>query len=299
MVHKECGSAAVGLLIIGFFLTAVASLVAVRISGELDKDMTYVRDVQLRQLCASYMQSIAVGELPAGTGTSVKVVLQPGNAAAEVSSKTEYRADNLLRYVTVTASTAGSDDNARLRQLCFSFSEANKGFAASQMLTSGREIIGAENISDGALYAGNQEVVLPRADTLQGWAVNELPAEDLKLLGLNSRMYYLKSSSDFKIASSLKVYGDAVIATEGNIIISKNAKFYGRVIFLTTRNITVESGAVLPKAALLAHGKVTIAEGVSLGGIVIAKGNIELKGSASLTHDASVVAPFASAYYII
>lgn len=299
MAHKERGSAAVGLLIIGFFLTAAAALVAVRISGGLDKDVAYVRGVQLRQLCASYMQSIAAGELPAGAGTPVKVVLQPGNAVTEVSSKTEYRADNLLRYVTVTASAVGSDDNARLRQLRFSFSEANKNFAVSQMLTSGREVTGAENISDGALYAGNQEVVLPRADTLQGWAVNELSDEDLKLLGLNSRMYYLKSSSDFKSANNLKVYGDAVIATEGNIIISKNAKFYGRVIFLTTRNITVESGAMLPKAALLAHGKVTVAEGVSLGGIVIAKGNIELKGSASLTHDASVVAPFASAYYII
>lgn len=299
MAAKERGSAAIGLLIIGLFLTAVAAILALYIRSEADKSLSYIRGMQLRQLCASYMQAVINDELPAGTLPPVNVTLEPGHAAASVSGKVEYRADNLLRYVTVTASSTGSDDNARLRQLRLSFSKANQGLAADKMLISGREITGTENVLPGALYAGNQEVVLPRADSLQGWAVNELPAEDLKLIGLNSRMYYLKSSGDFKIASSLKVYGDAVIATEGNIVIGKNARFYGRVIFLTTRNITVESGAVLPKAALLAHGRITVADGASLTGAVIAKGNIELTGSASLVHDASVVAPFASAFYII
>lgn len=299
MNSKEQGSAAIGLLIAVFFAAAIIGLLTFRINENFAKSMDYVRGMQLRRLCASYMQAIADKELPPGKTVPVNVTLEPGQAAAVVSGNVEYGADDLLRYITVTASSSDGEDEARLRQLRLSFSEANYNLAQSCMLISGRAITGTEYLPDGVLYASNQEVVLPRADSLKSWAVDELPAEDLKLVGLNSRMYYLKSSSDFKINSSLKVYGDAVIATEGNIVIGKNVKFYGRVILLSTRNITIESGAVLPKVTLLAHGKVTVAKGASLTGAVFAKSGIEFTGTPALIHDASVVAPFASVFYII
>jgi hypothetical protein len=124
--------------------------------------------------------------------------------------------------------------------------------------------------------------------------------EDVKLYGLDKRFYYLSNASTPLIFSkNLKVYGTAVIATEGSIIIESSCQFFDKVVLVSKGNITIKDGVKLPQVLLVAYGKVTIGTGCQLGGVVFSDSNIELLGSSKFIHDAEVVARFSSAHFIL
>ena len=124
--------------------------------------------------------------------------------------------------------------------------------------------------------------------------------EDVKLYGLDKRFYYLSNASTpLTFSKNLKVYGTAVIATEGSIIIESSCQFFDKVVLVSKGNITIKDGVKLPQVLLVAYGKVIIGTGCQLGGVVFSDSNIELLGSSNLVHDAEVVARFSSAFYIL
>ena len=124
--------------------------------------------------------------------------------------------------------------------------------------------------------------------------------EDVKLYGLDKRFYYLSNASTpLTFSKNLKVYGTAVIATEGSVILDSGCQFFDRVVFISKGNIMIKDGVKLPQALLLAYGKVTIGTGCQIGGVFFSDSNNELLGSSKLIHDAEVVARFSSAFYIL
>jgi hypothetical protein len=124
--------------------------------------------------------------------------------------------------------------------------------------------------------------------------------EDVKLYGLDKRFYYLSNvSTPLTFSKNLKVYGTAVIATEGSIIIESGCQFFDKVVLVSKGNITIKDGVKLPQVLLVAYGKVTIGTDCQLGGVVFSDSNIELLGSSKLIHDGEVVARFSSAFYIL
>ena len=297
------GNISVVLLGIGLFLAAVAHLVMVCVARTTQLEMEELRGRQLRLLCSSAITRLAQQELGSGECTSVTLTLHPGNVPAALVSKVAYSDDGCFRYLET--SVEAEEQSHHLRYVQFQLNEEMQVLGRRFMLICRKPLVGTEFLSEEGIYTSIEEVKFPQIDFLKNTStakrsVSDLSMEDVKLYGLDKRFYYLSNASTpLTFSKNLKVYGTAVIATEGSVIIESGCQFLDRVIFLSKGNIIIKDGAKLPQALLVAYGKVTIGTGCQLGGVVFSDSSIELLGTSTLTHDGDSVARFSSAFYIL
>ena len=297
------GNISVVLLGIGLFLAAVAHLVMVYVARTTQLEMEDLRGRQLRLLCSSAITRLSQQTLESGECTPVALTLHPGNVPATLVSKVTYSDDGCFRYLET--SVEAEEQSHNLRQVQFQLNEEMQEQGKRFMLISRKPLIGSEFLSEEGIYTSTEEVHIPQIEFLKNTStaklsISDLSMEDVKLYGLDKRFYYLSNASTPLIFSkNLKVYGTAVIATEGSIIIESSCQFFDKVVLVSKGNITIKDGVKLPQALLVAYGKVTIGTGCQLGGVVFSDSNIELLGSSKFIHDAEVVARFSSAFYIL
>ena len=229
--------------------------------------------------------------------------MHPGNVPATLVSKVAYSDDRCFRYLET--SVEAEEQSHNLRQVQFQLNEEMQEQGRRFMLISRKPLIGSEFLSEEGIYTSTEEVKIPQIEFLKNTStaklsISDLSMEDVKLYGLDKRFYYLSNASTpLTFSKNLKVYGTAVIATEGSIIIESSCQFFDKVVLVSKGNITIKDGVKLPQVLLVAYGKVTIGTGCQLGGVVFSDSNIELLGRSNLIHDAEVVARFSSAFYIL
>ena len=297
------GNISVALLGIGLFLAAVAHLVMVYVARTTQLEMDHLRDRQLRLLCSSVITCLAQQELESGECTPVTLTLQPGNVPATLISKVTYSDDGCFRYLET--SVEAEEQSHHLRHMQFQLNEEMQEQGKRFMLISRKPLVGSEFLLEEGIYTSTEEVKFPQIEFLKNTSdakrsISDLSMEDVKLYGLDKRFYYLSNASEpITFSKNLKVYGTAVIATEGSIIIESGCQFFDRVTLISKGNIIIKDEVKLPQALLLAYGKVTIGTGCQLGGVVFSDSNIELLGSSTLIHDEDVVARISSAFYIL
>ena len=297
------GNISVALLGIGLFLAAVAHLVMVYVARTTQLEMEHLRGRQLRLLCSSVITRLAQQELDSGECTPVTLTLQPGNVPVTLISKVTYSDDGCFRYLET--SVEAEEQSHSLRHMQFQINEEMKEQGKRFMLISRKPLVGSEFLPEEGIYTSTEEVKFPQIEFLKNTSdakrsISDLSMEDVKLYGLDKRFYYLSNASEpITFSKNLKVYGTAVIATEGSIIIESGCQFFDRVTLISKGNIIIKDGVKLPQALLLAYGKVTIGTGCQLGGVVFSDSNIELLGSSTLIHDEDVVARISSAFYIL
>ena len=297
------GNISVVLLGIGLFLAAVAHLVMVYVARTTQLEMEDLRGRQLRLLCSSAITRLSQQTLESGECTPVALTLHPGNVPATLVSKVTYSDDGCFRYLET--SVEAEEQSHNLRQVQFRLNEEMQEQGRRFMLISRKPLIGSEFLSEEGIYTSTEEVHIPQIEFLKNTStaklsISDLSMEDVKLYGLDKRFYYLSNASTpLTFSKNLKVYGTAVIATEGSIIIESSCQFFDKVVLVSKGNITIKDGVKLPQVLLVAYGKVTIGTGCQLGGVVFSDSNIELLGSSNLIHDAEVVARFSSAFYIL
>ena len=297
------GNISVALLGIGLFLAAVANLVMVYVARTTQLEMEDLRGRQLRLLCSSAITRLSQQSLESGECTPVALTLHPWNVPATLVSKVTYSDDGCFRYLET--SVEAEEQSHHLRQVQFQFNEEMQEQGKRFMLISRKPLIGSEFLLEEGIYTSTEEVHIPQIEFLKNTStaklsISDLSMEDVKLYGLDKRFYYLSNASTTLIFSkNLKVYGTAVIATEGSIIIESSCQFFDKVVLVSKGNITIKDGVKLPQALLVAYGKITIGTGCQIGGVVFSDSNIELLGSSKLIHDAEVVARFSSAFYIL
>ena len=302
-MNSQRGNVSLVLLVIGLFLVAVAQLAMVYVRRNVQLEEEVWRGRQLRLLCSSVMDALAKKELATGEATFLESSLYPGNVPATVTTKVALSNDGMFRYLAVKAQTTDLAQN--LRNVEFQLQENALQLAQQYMLISGKEVLGTEYLADEGIYTSKEEVTIPQLDFLKNTtdskrSVAALGMEDVKLYGLDRRFYYLtNASTPLTFTKGLKVYGTAVIASEGSIVIEADCQFFDKVILLSKGNITIKDGVKLPQALLMAYGKVSIGSGCKIGGVIFSGSNIELLGSSELTHDAEVVARFSSAHFIL
>lgn len=302
-MSKQRGNISVILLVIGLFLAAVAHLAMTFVQRHVQLEEDYWRGRQLRWLCGSVITRLAQEKLEAGEGTPLSVIIHPGNLPATVTSKVNFSDDGLFRNLEVQAKAGEHIYN--LRQLQFQIEEAMLGQARQYMFISRKELLGKEFLPVETIYTSTEEVMIPQIDFLKNTgeakrSISSLSMDDVKQYGLDNRFYYLTNgSAPLTFSKNLKVYGTAVVATEGSVILETGCQFFDRVIFLTKGNLIIKDNVKLPQSLIVAYGKVTVGTGCEIGGVVFSDSNIELLGSSKLTHDAEVVAPFVSAFYIL
>ena len=297
------GNISVVLLGIGLFLAAIAHLVIVYVARTTQLEMEDLRGRQLRLLCSSAITRLSQQALESGECTPVALTLHPGNVPATLVSKVTYSDDGCFRYLET--SVEAEEQSHHLRQVQFQLNEEMQEQGRRFMLISRKPLIGSEFLSEEGIYTSTEEVHIPQIEFLKNTStaklsISDLSMEDVKLYGLDKRFYYLSNASTpLTFSKNLKVYGTAVIATEGSIIIESSCQFFDKVVLVSKGNITIKDGVKLPQVLLVAYGKVTIGTGCQLGGVVFSDSNIELLGSSNLIHDGEVVARFSSAFYIL
>mgnify|MGYP003530736674 FL=1 len=302
-MNSQRGNISLVLLVIGLFLVAVAQLARVYVQRNVQLEEEVWRGRQLRLLCSSVMEALAKKELATGEATFLESSLYPGNISATVTTKVALSNDGIFRYLAIKAQTTDLAQN--LRNVEFQLQGNALQLAQQYMLISGKEVLGTEYLADEGIYTSKEEVTIPQLDFLKNTtdskrSVAALGMEDVKLYGLDRRFYYLtNASTPLTFTKGLKVYGTAVIASEGSIVIEADCQFFDKVILLSKGNITIKDGVKLPQALLMAYGKVSIGSGCKIGGVIFSGSNIELLGSSELTHDAEVVARFSSAHFIL
>ena len=302
-MNSQRGNISLVLLVIGLFLVAVAQLAMVYVQRNVQLEEEVWRGRQLRLLCSSVMEALAKKELATGEATFLESSFYPGNVPATVTTKVALSNDGMFRYLAVKAQTTDLAQN--LRNVEFQLQGNALQLAQQYMLISGKEVLGTEYLVDEGIYTSKEEVTIPQLDFLKNTtdskrSVAALGMEDVKLYGLDRRFYYLtNASTPLTFTKGLKVYGTAVIASEGSIVIEADCQFFDKVILLSKGNITIKDGVKLPQALLMAYGKVSIGSGCKIGGVIFSGSNIELLGSSELTHDAEVVARFSSAHFIL
>ena len=297
------GNISVALLGIGLFLAAVAHLVMVYMTRTTRLEMEHLRGRQLRLLCSSAITRLAQQELESGECTPVTLTLQPGNVPATLISKVVYSDDGCFRYLET--SVEAEEQSHHLRHMQFQLNEEMEEQSKRFMFISRKPLVGSEFLPEEGIYTSTEEVKFPQIEFLKNTSdakrsISDLSMEDVKLYGLDKRFYYLSNASEpLTFSKNLKVFGTAVIATEGSIIIESGCQFFDRVTLISKGNIIIKDGVKLPQALLLAYGKVTIGTGCQLGGVVFSDSNIELLGNSTLIHDEDVVARISSAFYIL
>ena len=302
-MSRSRGNISVALLGIGLFLAAVAHLVMVFVARTTQLEMAHLRGRQLRLLCSSVITRLVQQELESGECTSVTLALQPGDVPATLISKVTYSDDGCFRYLAT--SVEAEEQSHHLRHVQFQLNEEMQEQGKRFMLISRKLLVGSEFLPEEGIYTSTEEVKFPQIEFLKNTSnakrsISDLSMEDVKLYGLDKRFYYLSNASEpITFSKNLKVYGTAVIATEGSIIIESSCQFFDRVILISKGNIIIKDGAKLPQALLLAYGKVTIGTSCQFGGVVFSDSNIELLGNSTLVHDEDVVARISSAFYIL
>lgn len=300
-MNKERGNISIALLVIGLFLVAVAQLAMVYVQKNVELEKEYWRSRQLRILCSSTMEALADKYLQ--EPIAFETQLYPGNIPATATANVTFSSDKQFRYLDVN--TQAENLSYSMRNVQFQLNEEAVQLAQQYMFISGKEVIDTEYLSDEGIYTSTEEVTIPQIDFLKNTAefkksISSLGMEDVRLYGLDKRFYYLSSASTpLTFTKNLKVYGTAVIASEGSIIIEEGCQFFDRVVFLTKGNLIIKEGVELPQALIMAYGKVAINPNCKIGGVIFSGGNIELLGSSKFTYDAGVVARFSSAFYIL
>ena len=218
-------------------------------------------------------------------------------------SKVTYSDDGCFRYLET--SVEAEEQSHHLRHMQFQLNEEMQEQGKRFMLISRKPLVGSEFLLEEGIYTSTEEVKFPQIEFLKNTSdakrsISDLSMEDVKQYGLGKRFYYLSNASEpITFSKNLKVYGTAVIATEGSIIIESGCQFFDRVTLISKGNIIIKDGVKLPQALLLAYGKVTIGTGCQLGGVIFSDSNIELLGNSTLIHDGDVVARISSAFYIL
>lgn len=302
-MNRERGNISLVLLVVGLFLAALSYLAMVCVSRAVDFEQDYWRGRQLRWLCGSVMETLVQQKLEAGKGVLLEASLHPGNIPAKLNRRVVYSADGHFRHIELRAEAGEASQS--LKHILFQLDEEKLAQAQGHMLISGKGLLGTEFLPDGEIYTSAEEVILPQVSFLKNtseakMSISDLAMDDVRQYGLVNRFYYLTgTSSPTTFTKNLRVYGTAVIATEGSIIIESGCQFFDRVIFLVRGTLTIKDNVQLPQALAISYGKVTIGAGCKIGGVIFSGSNIDLQGSSELIHDENVVAPFSSAFYIL
>ncbi len=300
-MNNKRGNINLLLLTAVLFLALVAHALIIFINRVAEREREYLHNEQLRRLCNSLALHLAPQSLTNGEETLLTTTLYPGTETVQVTRKVTFSEEKAFRYLEVVAQSASSVQ--KLRQMRFDLSALQKEQAQIAMFISSKEIAGAEFLdATGIRYTSNEEVSMPALNFLKNFtdkhSIASIPMSDIKQDGLNKRFYYLQAETGvLTFPANLKVYGTALIATEGNIVIGKNCHFFDKVILLSNGTIKIEDGAILEQALLMSYGKLSVGSECTLKGVAFC-GALEILDNAVLEHDESVVAPFSSAFYI-
>ncbi len=300
-MNNNRGSIGLMILTTALFLALVAHSLVIYISRTAEREREYLHDEQLRRLCNSTAMYLAGQTLTSGEASLLTTTLYPGTETVQLTRKVKYSEEETFRYLEVVAqSTQGSQ---KLRQMRFELPAHQKEQARAAMIICGKEITATELLNAlGIEYTSNEEVLMPTLNFLKNsadkYSIADMTMSDIKQDGLNKRCYYLSSETGvLTFPANMKVYGTALIATEGNIVIGKNCHFFDKVILLANGTIKIEDGAVLDQALLMSYGKLSVGSESTLKGVAFC-GALEISADAVLEHDENVVAPFSSAFYI-
>lgn len=297
MNSRCCGSVSLSVLAAAVILLLIAQLFYLAAGREYARQLHYLRSEQLKLLCVSALAKLSASQPAAGQRQLMNAELYPGPVQALVTAKMEQMADGCVKYLQVTA--VCGDETQCLRRSFFALPPEMQQLGRQYRIISSRAVKGSAFLPAGTLYTGTGKINFPKAGAFARQAINELPMDTLRFNGLCRRFYYLSDYHGLTFESGMKIFGEALLAAEGNIIINNGCQFTDRIILLSEEQIIIGDNVRMPQALLLARKGIRIGNNCFLGGALFSEGEIEFTAPVDFVQYENFVAQFSSVYYII
>ncbi|MDD4721228.1 MAG: hypothetical protein PHR07_00545 [Acidaminococcaceae bacterium] len=173
----------------------------------------------------------------------------------------------------------------------------------NNIIYSGQEIIG--NIPKDLLPANYPLTnIVPTIDTKGYLKYKSMPLPDacaLREVGLLSRIYANDngvSSGLYIIGNNTIIKGNGVLYSGNPINLQKNCHSSGKLWLICNDKIIIGDNVKLEHAFLFAKGPIYIGRNVSICGIIVSAGRIELGDGFSMQGDKSVLEKFSTSCYM-
>lgn len=141
---------------------------------------------------------------------------------------------------------------------------------------------------------------MPAINFLANIAHKDFDMTTLHENGFTNKIYYLSQEATLTYLTTAKTTkGSALLAGKSGITIQKDFKATDHLIIIANGSVTLKDNVTLNKALIIAKGNVVLGKGCKINGVIFSNSTIKLQGSGTYTHDASVVADYASAIFIV
>ena len=295
-MHSSKGSFSIIFIAALLYLTAFAHLLLYHLQNDYMHTYDFSQNLQQRRLCASIFTWFA--EQPDTLGNiDFQHTLTQASTNVNITSSRAKSSDEMFAYLTTNIAVANSEQ--KLKQLLFYPNEHMKNLGEQYMFISKYALTGSEYLDSDTLYTSNTNLTMPQIDFLAGKARSQLSMSDLHDYGFSKNFIYLTSGTTLTYLSTAKTTkGDELLACKGSITLKKNFKATGRLILITNSSVTLEEKVDLANVLIIAKGNVNINAGCKINGVIFSGSTVKILGSSTFTHDASVVANYASAIFI-
>jgi len=295
MVRNK-GSISLVVLVSLLYLTVFAQLILQHIKNDFARTYRYVADLQQRKLCTSAMQWL-VNNRASTSNFAFDYILSPGKEKLAVTGTRLVSDDNSFEKLNVKVTSKNSEQ--LINKLFFHPSQEIKELGERYMFISKSALTGTQYLANGTLYTSGGSFTMPLVSFLSGNAYSSLNMTSIHENGFSNNLHYLSSSATLTYSSAAKITkGNELIACRSSITLQKNFQAPGRLILLSNSSITLQDNVNLGKALIIAKGNVYLGNNCRVNGAIFSNGSIRISGPGTFTHDASVVADYASAYFI-
>ena len=295
-MHHSKGSFSLIFLAALLFLTMFAQIMLHHFKNDFQRTYNYTKVLQQRLLCASSFAWF-LSQPKTIENISFQHQFAPENYTVNVSCNRTISTDQIFEYATATA--LAGENQYKLKQLAFYPSQDMQLLGSQYMFISKYEPSGTEFLKNGTLYTSNGNFILPKLDFLTDKAHWQIDMDEIHEYGFSDSFTYLDASTNLTYDSTAKITkGNGLLACKNSITLKKYFKATGKLVLLSNSSITLEEKVDLANVLIIAKGNVNIASGCKIKGVIFSGSKIKLAGSGTFTHDASVVANYASAIFI-
>ncbi|MCQ2373923.1 MAG: hypothetical protein MJ050_07585 [Phascolarctobacterium sp.] len=277
--------------------TTFAQIILYHLKSDYQRTSLYLEGIQQRILCRSIF-TWAVENVNYFDHFQIEHKLPPNDKVCIIEGNNTQSTDKMFAKVNVKVTSNNKEQ--RLTQLFFLPNKQFKNYGEQYMFISKYALSGTEYLSNDILYTSGGSFPMPQIEFLSTEGHTSFDMTLLHENGFTNSFYYLPQSTTLTYLSTAKTTnGNELIASKVNLTFQKNFKAPGRLVVIANGSVTLEDYVNLGKVLIIAKGNVNLGKNCKINGVIFSGGSIKISGNGTYSHDASVVADFASTIFIV
>lgn len=297
------GSASIVILLACVVLTGAVQALYYSLREEINAECKNVLRRQLQTAAGDAMRCALQKEQSGDLSESFQLQeeqLYPGQKVMQ--TKVVLERDERLPGRKLSVSTATSDMQMRLAEVCLQTPLGREQAFYENTLTAGRKINGNFNKPDGVICAAEAGNILDALDIsyYKKWGrYSFLTDDEYRQLGFGRGIYYNKDLYGVKIPCIVEALkGDAFLIAEKNITVENKLHLLGRVTLVVGDSLIIGDNVQMEQALLIVKNNLRIGSHCSVKGVIVAGGEITVGDDFTLQRRDDVLEPYFAAVYL-